>query len=69
MRDHKFFFFEETKMEYINKSDEKQAVSLAQGVPRSNTEVYISVQTGKIKYKTTSRSPNKLMGPTTNNGN
>jgi hypothetical protein len=56
-------------MKYIIKSDEKQAVSLAQGVPRSNTEVYISVQTGKIKYKTTSRSPNKLMGPTTNNGN
>jgi hypothetical protein len=38
-------------MKYIIKSDEKQAVSLAQGVPRSTTKVYMSIQTGNIKNK------------------
>jgi hypothetical protein len=44
-----WFFFEEDKMEYIIKGDKKQAVSSAQGVPRSTTKVYISIQIGNIK--------------------
>jgi hypothetical protein len=43
------FFFDEAKMEYIIKGDKKQAVSSAQGVPRSTTKVYISIQIGNIK--------------------
>jgi hypothetical protein len=35
-------------MEYIIKGDKKHAVSSVQGVPRSTTRVYMSIQTGNI---------------------